>query len=265
MQRPLALCLAISLAALSGPALRPAQAAPAELSADDIAKRTLRADSFGWEGAKTRLRMVLTDKGGATKQRRMEVVARRKDGLLQSMVRFLDPPDLAGTAFLMLERKGGQAEQYVYLSGLKRTRRIVGREREGSFMGSDFTYADLQPIDPAHVENRRLPDDNVGKTPTYVVESILSERAGLPYGKIQTFVRKSDFLAMRTRFIDRKGRVVKTLYALRVKEMKGEQVVVQARMETAATGHRTDLTIESMAREDNLPDSLFTPNALERW
>ena len=39
------------------------------------------------------------------------------------------PADVAGTAFLLLEQKGGGSDQYIYLPGLRRTRRIVGRER----------------------------------------------------------------------------------------------------------------------------------------
>ncbi len=239
-------------------------AGPDSLSADDIAGRTLRADAFTWEGAKTRLRMILQTPDGKRQERSMEVVARRDKGLLQTMVRFLSPQDLAGTAFLLREQKGGASEQYVYLSGLKRTRRVVGREREGSFMGSDFTYADMQRIDPKHAHNVRLPDDKIGDAPTYVIESTLSPDAGLAYGKLVTWVRKSDFVAIRTRFFDKQGKLIKTLYARKVRELEGKPVVVDARMQSE-NGHATELIIDAMEREDNLPDALFTPAALEHY
>ncbi|MDD9939279.1 MAG: outer membrane lipoprotein-sorting protein [Myxococcales bacterium] len=235
-----------------------------ELTADQLAQRTLRADAFAWEGAKTRLKMVLHAKGGKKSERAMEVVARRHHGLLQTMVRFLAPKELAGTAFLMREKAGEPSEQYIYLSGLKRTRRVVGREREGSFMGSDFTYADMQRVDPKHTINKRLPDDKVGATETYVLESTLSKASGSAYGKLVTWVRKSDFVAVRTRFYDRKGKLVKTLYARKVKPLEGKPVVVEARMQSE-NGHATELIIESMQRRDDLDDSLFTPAALERF
>lgn len=234
------------------------------ISADELARRTLRADSFAWEGAKTRLKMVLLTKDGKRSERAMEVVARRHQGLLQTLVRFLAPKELAGTAFLMREKQGEPSEQYIYLSGLKRTRRVVGREREGSFMGSDFTYADMQRIDPKHSKSRRLPDDKVGSTDVYVLESTIDAASGSAYGKIVTFVRKSDFVAVRTRFYDRKGQLVKTLYARKVKQLEGKPVVVEARMQSE-DGHATELIIESMERRDDLSDSLFTPAALERF
>lgn len=240
-----------------------AQATAQDLSADEIAKKMLRADAFAWEGAKTKLRMVILGADGKRQERALEVVARRKAGLLQTMVRFQAPAEIAGTAFLMLERGGEPSEQYIYLSGLKRTRRIVGREQEGSFMGSDFTYADMQRIDDKHVKNKRLPDEAVGSDAAYVIEATVSESAGSAYGKVVTWVRKSDLVALRTKFFDRKGALVKTLYARRVSQLEGKPVVVDARMQSAS-GHATELVIEAMERRDDLPDSLFTPAALER-
>lgn len=240
-----------------------AQATAQDLSADEIAKKMLRADAFAWEGAKTKLRMIILGTDGKRQERALEVAARRQQGLLQTMVRFQAPADIAGTAFLMLERSGQASEQYIYLSGLKRTRRIVGREQEGSFMGSDFTYADMQRIDEKHVKNKRLPDEAIGSDATYVIESTVAESAGSTYGKTMTWVRKSDLVALRTKFFDRKGTLVKTLYARRVSQLEGKPVVVDARMQSAS-GHATELMIDAMERRDDLPDSMFTPAALER-
>lgn len=234
-----------------------------DLSADDIAKRVLRADAFAWEGAKTRLRMVLLGADGKRQERALEVVARRKDGLLQTRVRFEAPAEIAGTAFLMIERKGEASEQYIYLSGLKRTRRIAGREQEGSFMGSDFTYADMQRIDDKHAKHKRLTDEAVGSEACYVLETSIAAESGAQYSKVVTWVRKTDLVALRTRFFDKKGALAKTLYARRVQQLEGKPVVVDARMQSAS-GHATELLIDSMERRDDLPDSLFTPKALER-
>jgi len=240
-----------------------AQATAQDLSADEIAKKMLRADAFAWEGAKTKLRMVLQTPDGKRQERALEVVARRQKGLLQTLVRFQSPAEIAGTAFLMLERGGEASEQYIYLSGLKRTRRIVGREQEGSFMGSDFTYADMQRVEDKHAKNKRLPDEAVGADACYVLETTISESAGSAYGKVVTWVRKSDLVALRTKFFDKKAALVKTLYARRVSQLEGKPVVVDARMQSA-NGHATELLIDAMERRDDLPDSMFTPAALER-
>jgi hypothetical protein len=248
--------------ALLAPLANQAHADDSQLTADQIADRTLRADAFAWEGARTRLHMILRNPDGKQQERSMEVVARRKNGRLQSMVRFSAPQDIAGTAFLTTEQEGGASEQYLYLSGLKRTRRIVGNDREGSFMGSDFTYADMQRIDPKFARNTRLPDENVGEDATFVIETNIKPESGALYSKVVTWVRKKDFVALRTRFFDKQGKQLKTLYAREVKTIEGKPVVVRALMQSE-NKHSTELVIDSMERKDALPDSLFTPNALE--
>jgi len=196
--------------------------------------------------------MVLTDASGSTQERTMDIMGRRSQGNFQTMVRFGSPQDIAGTAFLMLERGKDQSEQYIYLPGLKRTRRIAGREREGSFMGSDFTYADMQRVDDKYATHKRLPDEKLGNDTVWVIESTLSTDAPLSYGKIVTWIRKTDYIALRTKFFDRKGQLLKTLYSRRVKEIEGKPVVVEARMQNQQTNHITDLFIDSIERKDNL-------------
>ncbi len=236
-----------------------------QLTGEQIAQRTLRGDAFGWDGAKTRLRMTLTERDGSARTRVMEILGRRSSGLLQTVVRFLSPQDVAGTAFLMLEQRGQRSEQHIYLPGLRRTRRIVGRETEGSFMGSDFTYADMQGVDPQHATHTRMPDEKVGPTACYVVESMIKPDARSAYAKTQSWVRTTDYLPLRTRFYDRAGKLLKTLYTRRVGELSGKPIVMEARMENQQTGHQTDLVVEAIERSDGLPDATFTPSALEHW
>lgn len=240
-----------------------AQAQAAEPTADEIASRVVRGDAFSWDGARTRVRMQLIDDKGAVRERSMDIIGRRKSGLFQTLVRFLSPEDIAGTAFLMLERSKEASEQYVYLPGLKRTRRIVGREREGSFMGSDFTYADMQRVDAKHATHKKLPDEMLGKDAVWVLESTLDADAPSSYGKVVTWVRKTDYIALRTRFHDKQGKLVKTLYTRRVKDMDGKPVVVEARMQSGTSKHATDLFIDTIDKKDDLADTDFTPAALE--
>jgi outer membrane lipoprotein-sorting protein len=209
------------------------------------------------------MKMTLVTKDQAKRERALDILARRNDGRVQTVVRFMNPADVAGTAFLLLEQKDGGSDQYIYLPGLRRTRRIVGREREGSFMGSDFTYADLRRADTAGAVHKRLPDEKVGDVATVVVESTPKKELKSPYSKVQTWVRTTDFVPLRTKFYDAKGQLLKTLYARRIGKLEGKPVVMEARMENHQTGSATLLVIESIERQASLPDSAFTPTALE--
>jgi hypothetical protein len=235
-----------------------ARADGATLTGSQIAERAVRPDALNWVGGRARVRMVLTDSTGKARERAMEVTGRKKDGRYQSLVRVLNPADVAGMAFLVLERGNEESEQYIYLPGLKRTRRIAGRERDGSFMGSDFTYADMQGVDSKQAKHARLADEKVGSELCYLIESTLD-----PIAKVVTWVRQSDFVALRTKFYDRNGKLAKTLYTRRIKNVDGTLMIVEARMQNEQASHTTDLFVDSVERRDDLADSQFTPSALE--
>ena len=248
----------VALALLLVPGLSHAE----EITADQLAARVVKGNGFTWEGATTRLRMVLIDAGGQRSERSIEVLGRRHEGMLESVARFMSPSDIAGTKFLMIEKQGGGTEQHIYLPGLKRTRRVVGREQEGSFMGSDFTYNDLQRKEDKSAKNTRLPDENIGSESTYVLES----KAGSPtatYAKIRTWIRKTHFIPLRTQFFDAAGKVAKTLYVRRTQEIDGKPTIAEAYMKSAA-GHATELVVDSVKPTKDLPDSAFSPLTLDR-
>jgi hypothetical protein len=233
-----------------------------EITADQLAARVVRGNGFTWEGASTRLRMVLIEQGGSRSERALEVLGRRHDGRLETVARFTSPSDIAGTKFLMVEKAGGGTEQHIYLPGLKRTRRVVGREQEGSFMGSDFTYNDLQRKEDKSAKNTRLPDENIGKEPTYVLES----KAGpgsQGYSKLRTWIRKTDYIPLRTQFFDANDKLVKTLYVRRTKDIEGKPTVVEAFMKSS-NGHATELVVDSVEPKKDLPDAAFSPLTLDR-
>ena len=235
-------------------------------SGGEILRRMRQTDAFGWSGAEARIRMVLRERGGRERVRVLDSISRREGDDVRSVVRFREPADVAGTAFLLLERPGAPTEQWVYLPGLRRTRRIVGRERQGSFMGSDFSYADLDQRDLRAVSSRRLADERLGQSPCYVVETTPSTRpdASSAYGKVQVWVRQADFVPLRIRFFDRGGTLLKTFYARRVATQQGRPVILESRMHDARTGHVTDLVIDSIRFRTDFDDDQFTPRSLER-
>jgi len=235
--------------------------AQADLTAEQIVERSLKQDPFGWEDAETTVRMTLVDGKGTRSERVMESMRRRKNGQSQSVMRFRSPQDVAGTAFLILERDKGETEQHIYLPGLKRTRRIVGREREGSFVGTDFTYADFERKDMREAVNKRLPDEEIGGIKTFVIESTAKKDAS--YSKIETWVRQDNYLPLRIKFYDKKGKLLKTFFTKRLRTIEGRTVVVEMQMVNKQTGHSTELSVDNLKPRKDLPDSAFTPTALE--
>jgi outer membrane lipoprotein-sorting protein len=244
--------------------LFPAALGADEGSAERIVRRMMEHDAFGAEGARTKMRMVVTSRTGAVRERSIDWISRKDGDVVRSVVRFRAPADVAGTAFLLVQRGASADEQYVYLPALRRVRRILGRERQGSFMGSDVSYADLERRDPSAAVYRQRGDETVGGHACYVIESTPKpgREADHPYAKIVMWIRKSDHVALRIQFMDAQGRLEKTLFARRIQTIEGRPVVVESRMENARTGSVTSLFIDEIHFVD-VPMDEFTERALE--
>lgn len=69
---------------------------------------------------------------------------RNKDKRLsRSITNFFSPADDKGNGALMMEVADDDDNQWLYLKGLRKPKRVVGSDKSSSFMGSDFSNGDL--------------------------------------------------------------------------------------------------------------------------
>jgi outer membrane lipoprotein-sorting protein len=228
--------------------------------AEAIVKRAIGKDALGLEGGHALVAMTITGDDGAAETKTFEIWAKKQDGLLRTVVRFKAPAKIAGTAFLLLQRKGAPDEQWIYLPAYKKARRITTKERGGSFAGSDFTYADLERRALDDATYKKLPEESIGKDPCAVIEA--TPKDGV-YGKVVGWLRKTDDVPLRTQFFGEDGKLSKTLFTKKIKTLEGRPIVVESRMEKAGGKHATDLRVDDVTFKADAPDSFFTVAALE--
>ena len=89
------------------------------------------------------MEMTLVSRNGSKRERKFEMRIRKDGEVVRSYVRFSHPSDVAGTQLVIVDNPDTVDEQLLYLPALKRTNRIAGKARKGSFMGSDFSFEDL--------------------------------------------------------------------------------------------------------------------------
>ncbi len=238
-------------------------AAPAE-TASDLVVRSLRAEFFSGGSTRIRAHLVLTDRDGKKQDRLFSAFGKRDPlGLRRTLVRFEGPAAVEGIAFLMTQREKEPDEQYLYLPKFKSTRRIGGAsERQGSFMGSDFSYADLERKDVREATYELLADEQVGGKPCAHV--IARPKGPSAYGRVELWIRRDDAVALRIAMFDTDGKLMKTTTTKRVRTVAGEPVIVESRTENAQNGHVTDLVIDEISRDESLDDAFFAPANLPR-
>lgn len=229
-----------------------------------IVKASLARLAFRDSGAETQVRMLLAAPNGAIRERKALVRSRMENGLARTTVNFLAPPDVAGTKFLLIENSARPDDQYIYLPALKRVRRIAASQRQGSFMGSDFTYADLEGRDIENARYQKVGEETIGNAACHVIDASPLAQGDSHYSRIRLWIRKDNHVGLRSFFYDGSGALVKKLEVLRVETVKGRFVVLESRMETVSKNHKTTLVIDTIDFRDDLPADEFTVHRLEK-
>lgn len=189
------------------------------------------------------------------------------DGLAKVMFRIEDSPQYQGVAVLLIERKAGEPEVYMYSPELRRDRRITSAALAGPLLGTDFSYEDFALVQHlgATGEMQRLADGDVDGQPAFVVETRPDEESS-SYSRVLTFIDKTWCLPLLTQFFAHNGSLYKELVVDRAEVRQQERLWVPMRstMHDHKRHSRTVLSISNIEIDPELPDDLFTPAALRK-
>lgn len=218
---------------------------------------------FRSKGAEMKIAMTLRNRRGETRTRTLYSRSLQEKGLSRTLVRFLSPSDVAGTSFLFVEHKDKDDEQYMYLPALKAVKRIAGRQKNARFMGSDFTYADLEWRDLDEASYKKLPDERVGKADCFVIDSFPSNKKSR-YSRTTSWIRKKDFVLVRIRFFDKRSKLQKVMFVKAVKKVGGVLMATRIKMTDKRKQHSTFLQISDIKLRPDLSADEFTVRALKK-
>ena len=112
-------------------------------------------------------------------------------------------PTSKDTGFLTYDydESGKDDDQWLYLPALKKTKRIASSDRSGSFMGSDFSYADLTSRDLDQYDYTLMKETDVGGVKVWQIESIPRTKKEIKetgYTKSILFVRQDNYVVIRS-------------------------------------------------------------------
>jgi hypothetical protein len=213
--------------------------APETLSASEIVK-TARDKQFP-KNSVSDITMVLINKRGNERVRKLQT--KRKEygnGEAKSVAYFLSPADVKGTAFLVWEHADQPNDVFIYLPAMKKIRRIASEQKQQSFMGSDFSYADMENDD---VDNADSDSE---------------------YGKLTSWVGKAEFIPYKVEFYDKKGKLYKVMKVLRTGPVGEDILPLQFSMENVQKNHKTELSLDKIEIDQQISDEEFTHRAIQR-
>ncbi len=259
MKRPTRSLLTLASAAMITMTAAPAAA---QLTSSQIVQRSLDQQVFRNKGAEMKIEMRLVSKGSKPRRRLLAASTLRRGGMSHTMARVLAPQDLAGTAFLFKQHDKGDDEQFMYLAALRVVKRIVGEQKSARFLGSQFTYGDLEWGAVEDARYNRLPDEVVGAEPCHVIEA--TPRGDNDYSKLTLWIRTRDYTLVRMKFFDKERRLKKVLFVKRVERIGGRLVATRLKMKNVQTGAATLLAVSEVKLRDDLSPDRFSVRELKK-
>lgn len=235
-------------------------------NARQIVKNSLdvvKVSSF--EAAST---LTITDAKGNTRVRQSAMASMSlPDGTEKRIIKFTSPAEVSGTGILIFDYPEKSDDMWIYLPALRKTRRIVSKEKSKSFMGSEFSNANMTAPGLDDFTYILLGTESFqGKSCTRVQSIPMNEDLMDEYGysKSISWIDESSFLVYQTQYLDFDGELYKTITNSDFRELdKGKYMVTSMKAVNHDNNRSSEMLMEKVSVTPTDP-SYFTVAYLEK-
>ena len=229
------------------------------LTGDEIMKRVDERNIP--KDMKSEMTMKLINKKGQERVRSVKII---RQGDEKQIMWFLAPPDVRGTSFLRISYDDRDDDMWLYLPAFRKVRRIASRARKENFMGSDFTYENMEKRKLKDYTYKLLREETLGEYQCYVVESVPKKGVDTDYTRIISWVWKGDHILIKEDFYDKKGKLRKTKTIDKIEKRNEYWMPDKLRMENIQKKHSTEIIFNEVEVDTGVEDDLFSTSYLKR-
>lgn len=208
--------------------------------------------------------MILIEKGREPRVRKMLVLrSDPRPAERWALTRFLEPADVRGVTMLTRDYPGDQSDQWLYLPGLKRVRRISSGRKGGRFVGSDMFFEDLRDREVDMDKHVYQGERNLGKLTCKVLVSTPVDPENSVYSKRVSWIHPETLIPLRVDLYQGQSKhPVKRLSVKRIKRIQGYWTVMDSVMQDLQSGHQTRIRNSSVKYNQKIPESVFSSRAM---
>lgn len=217
----------------------------------------------------SRSRMVITARNGSTTERVIDQYSKDDaQGRGRSIIVFQSPATVRRTRFLTMENDSGESDQWIFLPGIGKVRRIASSESGGSFMGTDFSYDDLTMASRGVEEDTHtiLREETIAvngdNALCYVIQSVPRD-TDFQYSRVVSWVDKANYRIYRRELYGNRDMVEKVMEVSGYEDVQGHDTAMQIRVSTLAAGTSTTIYTDIIKYDDPIPEGVFTTAFLE--
>ena len=214
----------------------------------------------------TQTLILLDVKSNQKEQRKMKRYSVKTDGNnKKSLLNFTGPKEIKGSAVLNW-RDGGTENQWLYLPALKKLNRIASGSKKKYFMGTDFTFADL--------DGERINDNNYtctqvaacGKEQCFIIEAkpISKEvKKSTGYSKRILYIEKNQFRTVKIDYYNNKSKHFKTAEYMKWKQ-EGTVWRPNLAVMTRMGQHKTFIKVDARKINKKIDPIFFSKRYIEK-
>lgn len=247
------------------------KAQPDKLNAYDIMLRVDERDTGDTQTSVSTLTLI--DKKGRERNRELKMFSMDKADVEKSIVYFLAPTDVKGTAYMSFDWDDDSREDdsWLYLPALQQVKRVASSDESGSFMGSDFSYADINGMDLEDFDYTILKEsETVNGQDCWLIESRpkndkVIEKTG--YTSTQSWVRKDIFMVIQGKIEVKKGKKTKYFSATDLALIDDIWTAKTLQMVTTRNGkkeHASVFKFGEILYNQQVDESRFDTQAMQR-
>ena len=244
--------------------------ANAQMTGLEIQQKSIAATRLA--GSEVVATFVIIDAKGRTRERKIAQISKLSENgkTEKKLIRFLSPADVKGTGFLIFDYRDRDDDKWVYMPALRKSRRIVSSENAKSFMGSEFSYADISLPTVEDFRYSILGEEETGgalcwKITIVPADDDVADENG--YSKKIAFIGKDDFVLRRAIYFDLDGEPHKELIVREIKELdpvNHKYRILHMEMENKQNGRRSILKTDQIQFNPSVKDDYFTQRYLIR-
>ena len=243
--------------------------AQSTLTALEIQEKSLNATKV--DGTESLSTMLIINEKGRERIRKLATITKLYDNgdTEKKLMRFTSPADVKGTGFLTFDYDVKDDDKWIYMPALRKTRRIISSENAKSFMGSEFSYADMTMPNLNDYKYRLLGEQVVFGEDCYELEIIpinseVEDENG--FSKKISYISKKNFVKRKSIYFDLYGDKEKIMLVKEIVEVDKQKHKFRLKhieIENIQNGRKSVSTIDKIKFNPNIPDNYFTSRYLE--
>jgi hypothetical protein len=179
----------------------------------------------------------------------------------KGLIQFQEPAEVKGVGLLTVSHAGRPAEQWFYAPAVDRDRRVAKQEKSTRFLGTHFTFEDMEERDVDAYDYRLLGAESLEGAPCFKIEATPAPEEESQYSKLVFWVLQGRYVTIRVEtYVE--GELRRVFEGSDVREVSGISIVHAWSLTDTKRPGKTRLAVANVHVNPPIDGTLFTVVAM---